>query len=181
MRDSLLFGSLLVVGIVIAYGLVAPTERDSEFSTVSDFDENEIREKTFHLQNELRQNDSIQKVSRSSSLEELAQQHAEYMAQSGDYTHGDLEKRMKYDANCSTYGEVIARGSVLTEMEVSGGETYLINSNEKAAIYFIKSWGHSTQHKRNILTEKFTHAGVGIAINKNGGFYGVVDYCKYSS
>lgn len=89
------------------------------------------------------------------TLNIAAQKYAEKMVQTGVFEHGDVAERLGPD--WMMYGENIAYGQ---------------SSNEEVML----DWMNSRGHRMNILNKNFKYIGIGIAKNKNGTIYWVVDF-----
>lgn len=141
----------LAIGLLFS-GTVAPAaERD--FAA--------IREKLLKLHNKERNDADVKPLKMSAELTKAAQAYAEYLAESGEFSHtakGTMRSRVK-DAGYKprAVGENIASGQP-TPAEV------------------VKDWLESETHKGNILSEDFSEVGFGIAMDKEGQMVWVTDF-----
>ena len=124
-------------------------------------DSEKTRADLLKLHNRERRDDGEKPLKLNNKLSEAAQEYADYLAKSGKFSHtakGTMSSRVK-DAGYKprAVGENIAVG-------------------QKSASSVLKSWMHSEGHKRNILSDKYTEVGFGIAKDKKGRLLWVTDF-----
>jgi uncharacterized protein YkwD len=98
------------------------------------------------LTNEERQKEGLSPLIIDLELERLAQEHAEYMWETGECTH---------------YGFSL-RAEQVFNMGYSNVSENVAYNERRVASSFIRAWMNSTGHRMNILDNGITHIGVGV-------------------
>lgn len=128
------------------------------------------------LTSQYRQANGLGAVTRNSKLNAAAQALADYMAQTGIYSHfsaggQDVAGRAE-KAGYSFWwlGENIHRYNPANGRTTGIDRTY---SRQELAQYYIDGWKVSPEHNANLLDPRATQVGVGIAQAANGMIYAV--------
>jgi uncharacterized protein YkwD len=107
--------------------------------------------------NRIRAEQGLPQLRLNDRLRALARSHSINMAESGYLSHVDSLGR-------DFRGRL---GSKLTERSYAG-ENVATNNAPDSARAAIQGWCQSPKHLRNILNEKFTETGIGVATNADG-------------
>jgi uncharacterized protein YkwD len=177
MRDALVWGAILTVTLVVAYGAVAAAPEDDSIPR-ENFTVDSAEAETFQEQNAVREKHGINEVKRTDALDDAAKHWADRMASMGYLSHGPAQRRLERRADCPLSGEVAAQTYIYETFE-GENDTVLIDNHEKAGEQLIKQWMNSPPHRRIMLEQNFTHVGVGINVTHRGELYAVMDYCRY--
>ena len=94
-------------------------------------------------------------------LTAAAQEYADYLAKNGKFSH-------------------TAKGTMSSRVKDAGykpravGENIAVGQSSTSSV--LKSWMHSEGHKKNILSDKYSEVGFGIAKDKKGRLLWVTDF-----
>ena len=99
-------------------------------------------------------------------LNSLAQKKAEIMAEEENLSHTA--------GGYSSFSDIFKENNI---KYLSVGEN--IARNWKTTDEVMNAWMESLGHRKNILSPKFTHMGVGKAVSKKGDIYWVQLFIKY--
>lgn len=115
----------------------------------------------FNTTNSYRTSNNKTVLTYSTVLEEYAQNWAETMASTGNYSHSDPSTYLP--SGWEAYGEIILKSTVTT----MDGATA------------VDRWWESEAHKTNILNNNYNYIGVGYAKNADGMVYMVQLFAQY--
>lgn len=119
-----------------------------------------MKRKVFDLVNQERQNRGLKPYKYYNKLAHVAQKKAKDMRDNNYFSHqsptygSPFEMLEEFGIEYSAAGENIARG-------------------QRSAEEVMNSWMNSPGHRKNILSKKYTHIGVGLAQNKQNTNYWV--------
>ncbi|WP_254509939.1 CAP domain-containing protein [Anatilimnocola floriformis] len=124
-------------------------------------DSDKTRADLLKLHNRERREDGEKPLKLNSKLSEAAQEYAEYLAKSGEFSHS-------------------AKGTMSSRVKDAGYKPRAVGENiavgQKSTSSVLKSWMHSEGHKKNILSDKYSEVGFGIAKDKKGRLLWVTDF-----
>ena len=95
-------------------------------------------------------------------LTQVAQRHAEDMANRNFFSHANLQGQMPSDRMRAVGGTGNVAENIAYQMSSMG-----IDPTFELAEVFQRDWMRSTGHRRNLLQPEYTHFGYGIAISKD--------------
>jgi uncharacterized protein YkwD len=107
--------------------------------------------------NRIRGQHGLAKLKLSDDLQIAARSHSANMAASGHFSHTDRAGR-----------GLSRRLSKIQESRFIAGENIQCNDFPDPARTAVQGWLESPGHLKNILTEKFTETGVGVAVDPEG-------------
>lgn len=58
------------------------------------------------------------------------------------------------------------------------GENAAYCSEKPKADFIMNLWMNSSGHKANILMERYTHVGIGVAVSSDGGYYFIQEFAE---
>ena len=118
------------------------------------------------LTNEFRKEEKVAELKTSKKLTEIAQAHADNMAKQDKYGDDD------------TNGHVLDNKNMKDRVEAAGykyravGENVAMSKGMKEPIpAAVEGWKKSEGHRANMLNDKFTEMGTGVAQGKSGRWY----------
>jgi uncharacterized protein YkwD len=139
---------LLILGLLGA-ALCSPARAEDEDVKLTPVEREIIR-----LTNLRRKKADLEPLSVSKSLMEAARQHARNMAR---------QRKMSHELDGKRMGDrLTATGYVWT----SCGEN--VAFKQRSARQVVANWMGSPGHRKNILSDKFTEIGVGVALDRRG-------------
>lgn len=185
----------VVIGVIVfaaGYFGLAPVDtsatQESVESSVSDVTESlapeeiteEGVEQEVHEQiNEVRSEEGVGTLQRSSSLQEQSQLHSQDMAQREQLTHdlpnSQTSERLR-QAGCTRGSENIAQSWSRERVETAEG-VMSTNSEEAIAEVLVISWINSEGHRENLLSPAWQVSGVGVTITDDGEVYATQKFC----
>ena len=136
-----------------------PTPQEKEDSTPQNQMQG-MKKEVVNLVNQERSKRGLEPYQHHSKLAHVAQKKAEDMRDNNYFSHqsptygSPFEMLKQFNVQYSAAGENIARG-------------------QRSAEEVMDSWMNSPGHRKNILSEKYTHIGVGLAKNEQGVHYWV--------
>ena len=107
--------------------------------------------------NRIRAEQGLSQLRLNSKLRAMARSHSSNMAESGHLSHTDSLGR--------NFKERIA--GKLPE-RYCAGENVATNNFPDSARIAVEGWRHSPKHLKNILNDRFTETGIGVAVNSAG-------------
>lgn len=119
------------------------------------------------LVNRLRQGLGLDPLIHHSSIRAVAHRWSQTMAAEDNFEHNPNYAR-QYPAGWSLVGENVSRLSRFSS---------LISAVQKT----FDGLANSSGHYRNMVNPQFTHLGVGIAVDENGGFWLTQNFARYTS
>lgn len=186
--------AVVVVSATVGTG-VAPIDDtvDSGISTLSnlgtqpdDINETAVAYAAHERVNEARADQGLSPLSWGPALYDIASEHSETMARTGTYAHtingsdhSDRYAAAGYECNQRS-AENINRVFAATEF-TSEGVSYDFEGNEtKIGRGVVESWLDSPGHRRNLLDDRFSREGIGIAVAEDGSrvqVYATQNFC----
>ena len=110
--------------------------------------------------NRIRAEQGLSQLRLNQKLGAMARSHSSNMAESGQLSHTDsLGRGLK-----ERLGSKIAEGYFV-------GENVATNNFPDSARVAVEGWRKSPKHLKNILNEKFTETGIGVAVNSEGSVF----------
>lgn len=138
-----------------------PTDMEKQNTTPqTDNQMQSMKKQVVKLVNQERKQRGLQPYQHSNKLANVAQTKAEDMRDNNYFSHqsptygSPFEMMKQFNIQYSAAGENIARG-------------------QRTAAEVMNSWMNSPGHRKNILSEKYTHIGVGLAEKSQGTTYWV--------
>lgn len=124
-------------------------------------DSNQTRLELLQLHNIARLGRNKPPLQHNVKLSIAAQKYAEYLAKSGKFSH-------------------TARGTVSSRVNRTGYDQIAIGENiaagQTTAKQVVQGWMRSDGHRKNMLNQRFTEVGFGIARDSNGRLVWVTDF-----
>lgn len=121
----------------------------------------ETRQDLLRLHNKERLENQRRALKLNPKLTAAAQAYAEYLAKSGKFSH-------------------TAKGTVSSRVKRAGYDPKAVGENiavgQKAASTVVSSWMQSKGHKKNLMNQRFSEVGFGIARDKDGRLVWVTDF-----
>jgi len=136
--------------------------------------------------NGIRVNHSLGRLSNDAYLHRQALQHAkdlntygyDELEHAGPHENADQRFRRIASQCGRSAGENIHEGMTYREMIIYGtDEEIYVDDSASATQYTVVGWMHSPPHRKNILTTRWTKAGVGFYVNDQGDFYASIIFC----
>src|SRR5713226_2897569 len=144
---------LIVVLSCVALPLAAADSKDSKKVELS-----EVEQAILDATNKEREKEKLPPLKPNKTLCEVARAHSANMAKQGKMEH-ELDGKNPAD-------RVKAAGYIHAHM----AENIAVSDGEKPE-GIVKAWMVSKEHKENILNEKYTEIGIGLAKNDKGETY----------
>jgi uncharacterized protein YkwD len=140
--------------LLVLFGLAACGKKDHDSRPEREI--NPITEnKYLELVNRHRKSIGLKALKYDLIIEDVAVDHAEYMATGGAFGHGGWRSRcnrLRAEFDADSCGEIVAMGQTTPED-------------------VLKAWLKSPPHRQSIENPEWTHTGVGLAKNKFGRTY----------
>lgn len=158
---------------------VQDTVPDTSINTTSDDSLNttKVERLVWKYTNEMRRENGLSEVRYAPRIAELAERHAENMAEYDYVDHTQPNGQTgeeRYDSVCDysgsgyTFGENVNGAWYNEEFEAWGtGEKIRLESESEVARYLVDSWMRSSGHRENILNPEWSEIGVGVAVSGN--------------
>lgn len=138
-----------------------PSDMENKDTTPQDQNQmHNMKKQVVNLVNQERQQRGLKPYQHNNKLANVAQTKAEDMRDNNYFSHqsptygSPFEMMKEFDIQYSAAGENIARG-------------------QRTAEEVMNSWMNSPGHRKNILSKKYTHIGVGLAETSQGTTYWV--------
>jgi uncharacterized protein YkwD len=150
---------LIPVPFIMLALLVLPALRAEDKKEKPKFKLTDAEQKIFDMTNEARKKEKLPALKLSQILCEVARAHSANMAKQGKLSH-ELDGKKPPD-------RIKAAGY----QAAWGGENVGASNDPKPENAIFKMWMESPLHKANILKDKYTELGIGIAKDENGETY----------
>jgi hypothetical protein len=118
-------------------------------------DTGQIEKRIFDLVNAERARRNLPPCAHSPELASLARLHSRNMVRHRFFSHTDHERRSPLDRKLAHFPGLF--GSIGENIAYHSGQT-----EEEAARNLMRSWMDSPGHRANVLSDQFTHLGVGV-------------------
>ncbi|MDD2331741.1 MAG: CAP domain-containing protein [Candidatus Cloacimonetes bacterium] len=121
-------------------------------------EDNSIEKEIFDLTNIERQRHGLKALKPEKGLDELARYHSGNMLKYKFFEHRDVFGDEVSDRAKKRYSDLLYSSIGENLAHTTGLDSHLVASN------IVDGWMNSPGHRENILTEAFTHLGVGVVI-----------------
>jgi uncharacterized protein YkwD len=155
--------AVFVIILVSASAVTAQTQTDLD----------KARDAIFDGVNKLRAKGELTALKRNSTLDDVAQKHAENMAKQDKLSH-KLDDKMNKD-RCDDAGyKYVLLAENLAEDSPAGGKS----TAAKVVSKIVPGWDKSPGHHKILMMAEFEETGIGLAQAKNGKWYAVQIFGK---
>ncbi|MDS0296648.1 CAP domain-containing protein [Halogeometricum luteum] len=145
------------------------TGSDGEGLFGEDLDAQRVQEFVHDAVNARRSEEGVSTLQYSADLQEVAVSHSEDMAEDGYFAHDSpsgetMEDRYEqFGIDCRLSGENIAQTWYKEHVQTDDGEQYY-DTNKALAEGIVTQWMNSPGHRENLLRDRFSKEGIGIAV-----------------
>ncbi len=120
--------------------------------------------------NAIRRQYSLAEFFRDTCIARVARGHSRDMAENGYFAHINLEEE--------NHGDRLRDGNVQWIASAENLAYYPLSDGDPISPC-VNAWMKSPSHRENILAPRYTHTGIGIAIDAAGGLYITQNFVKY--
>jgi uncharacterized protein YkwD len=148
----------LPVGVVVFMIALAGcgAAQDGAANQTVEFDGSVVEQAAFERINEVRTARGLDPLENSAALKTNARSWSKTMAWEGQIFHADSD-----EFSCPTSGENVLYTYWRGDIDTDRGERYF-DTSEELGRGIANQWLNSSQHRENILRERFGSAGIGV-------------------